>query len=95
MDLRNRHETDEVLEIANDVACEYNVGMSLEFARIRDLLRAEKELSQANGILAAWEIFRKSISEQYPELLKWCPQNTVTIHDPELPGVVIVYSVKI
>lgn len=77
MDLRNRQETDEVLEIASDVACEYNGGMSLEFARIRELLRAEKELSKARGMLASWEVFRNGISEQYPELLKWCPWHSV------------------
>lgn len=93
MELRNRAETDEVLEIANDIACEYNGGMSLEFSRIRELLMAEKELSKARGMLASWEIFRQGISEKYPELLKWCPPVTITIHDPEFPDVVIFDSV--
>lgn len=62
--------------------------------RITELLETEKEVARLKGMLASWEIFRNGISEQYPELLKWCPQNTITIHDPELPGVVIVDSVK-
>lgn len=66
-----------------------------KYGRVVELIEAEKELSQARGMLASWEIFREGISEQYPELLKWCPQNTIAIHDPKLPGVVIVDSVNV
>lgn len=106
------------------------------YNRVRELIKAEKELSDARGMLAAWEIFRQGISQKYPELLVWCPgystapaphevgnyepldfllpgnqpleimegetmqefearMSTITIHDPELPGVVIIDSVKL
>ena len=76
-------------------------GMALDFhspkkqyERLLELLEKEKQLSQALGELEAWQTFKRGISEQYQELLKWRPQNTITIHDPELPGVVIVDSVN-
>ena len=70
------------------------LGAKSRYDRVRELIHAEQELSKTRGMLASWEIFRNGISEQYPELLKWCPQNTITIHDPELPGVVIFDSVN-
>jgi len=157
-------EFNEINEIVEDVVARYQYSSTDDQPRITELLRAEKELSQAKGMLAAWEIFRKGISEQFPELLKWCPGHsvapdsnitgnyepldflltgyqpleimedeiekpaencincdgfggvwkngeckecpvckgegtfqlpTITIHDPELPGVVIVESIKI
>jgi hypothetical protein len=41
--------------------------------RVIQLLEKEKELSNAMGLLQAWEIFRDGIRKQYPELLVWCP----------------------
>lgn len=73
----------------------FEVGAKSRYDRMIELIIAEKELQKARAMLASWEIFRNGISEQYPELLKWCPPNTITIHDPELPGVVIVDSVNI
>ena len=78
-------QTDEIL---------FDLSTENRYNRVRELLSKEKQLMQANATLYAWEIFRNGISEQYPELLKWCPQNTITIHDPELTGVVIVDSVN-
>lgn len=63
-----------------------------KYERVLELIEAEKELSRAKGLIEAWEIFRRGISDR-PELLKWCPENTVTIHDPELPGVTIIEQI--
>ena len=41
--------------------------------RVVQLIEREKQLSKAVAMLRVWEIFRDGISEQYPELLKWCP----------------------
>lgn len=67
----------------------------LDQTRIKEMFLAEKELQKAMVMLQLWEILRNGISDQYPQLLKWCPQNTITIHDPELPGLVIVDSVNV
>jgi len=81
-------QTDEIL---------FDLSAENRYNRVRELISKEKQLIQASATIYAWEIFRNGISEQYPELLKWCPQpaNTITIHDPELPGVVIVDSVNL
>jgi hypothetical protein len=91
----NQSENNELYALIDDVVARYQYTSNDDQPRIRELLQAEKELQKAKVILAAWEIFRNGISEQYPELLKWCPQNTITIHDPELPGVVIFDSVNL
>jgi len=88
-------EFNEINEIVEGVVGRYQYSSTDDQPRITELLRAEKELSKAKGMLASWEVFRNGISEQYPELLKWCPPNTITIHDPELPGVVIIDSVNL
>lgn len=73
----------------------FQLGAKSRYDRMIELITAEKELAKERSMLAAWEIFRQGISDQYPHLLKWCPQNTITVHDPELPGVVIVDSVNV
>jgi len=78
-------QTDEIL---------FDLSAENRYNRVRELLSKENQLIQANATLYAWEIFRNGISEQYPELLKWCPQSAITIHDPELPGVVIIDQVN-
>lgn len=73
----------------------FELAAKSRYDRMIELVIFEKELSKTRGMLASWEIFRNGISEQYPELLKFCPPNTIAIHDPELPGVVIVDSVNV
>jgi len=48
------------------------------YNRVRELLSKEKQLTEACATLYAWEVFRNGISEQYPELLKWCPGHSVS-----------------
>lgn len=45
-----------------------------QYNRVLELIEKEKELSKAMGLLQAWEIFRAGISDQYPQLLIWCPE---------------------
>ena len=94
MEHTNQAENDELDALIDEGFERYQYQSDDDKPRIIELLQAEKELANARVMLAAWEIFRNGISEQYPELLKWCPQNTITIHDPELPGVVIFDSVN-
>lgn len=84
----------ELEELIDDVVPRYQQSSNNGQQRMKELFLAEKELKNARAMLASWEIFRNGISEQYPELLKWCPPISVTIHDPELTDVVIYDSVK-
>ena len=63
----------------------FDLSAENRYNQVRELLSKEKQLVQANATLYAWEIFRNGISEKYPELLKWCPLNTIT-NDSNVSG---------
>ena len=69
----SKAEIEELESLIDDVVARYQYSSNDEQPRMKELFLAEKELSKARAMLASWEIFRSGISEQYPELLKWCP----------------------